>query len=74
MTRESSLHEIKFVIVIKAIIIKFEEAYMVLSYNFLISGDLHASERALKLEGLALHFQGHGNRLGQSDVLRFQRL
>lgn len=37
---------------LKAVIIRFKELYMILfyitSYVFLISGDLHASERALK--------------------------
>jgi len=44
----------------------------IISRVFLISGYLHASERALK--GLMLRFQGRGNRLGRSDALRFQHL
>ena len=62
--------------VLKAVIIKFTEVYMVLLYInsrvFLISGGLHASERALK--GLMLRFQVRGNRLGRSDALHFQHL
>jgi len=67
---------LKFIVVLKAVITKFTEVYMVLLYInsrvFLISGDLHASERALK--GLALRFQGRVNRLGRSDAVRFQYL